>query len=274
MRKFIYKFEAMSTACELLIYHQDKSIADESAMSVLNEVKRLEQKYNYYSSDSLLSSINTRKTKLIDSETKSILQRAKQYYSATNKIFDITIATIKDLYTKETDLSSLSLKKEELLKYVGCEHFSLKKEKIIFDNEYTKIDLGGFVKEFAVDRAVVMLKKNKITSALVNFGGDIYALGTKPDGSKFKVGIKDPNDRSKYAQEVELENQALTTSASYERSYTIEEKTFSHIISKKSNYSDKSSVSVISRNCVESGIYSTSIMIDKEITTKNMTIIL
>ena len=264
----------MSTPCELLLYSHDKSIADKSAMAVLNEVKRLEKKYNYYSKDSLLSHINARKTSILDSETKSILQRAKKYYTQTNKTFDITIATIKDLYAHESELASFKLKKEELSQYVGCERFALKKDKIIFDNTYTKIDLGGFVKEFAVDKAILVLKKHKIHTALVNFGGDIYALGIKPDGSKFKVGIKDPNDRTQYATEVELYNQALTTSASYERNYTIEEETFSHILSKETQKTDISSVTVISHNCVESGVYSTSMMIDKEIKTTNKTIIL
>ena len=264
----------MSTPCELIVYAKEKATADNSAMAVLNETKRLEKKYNYFTNDSLISSINNRQTNTIDSETKSILQRAKQYYTATNKTFDITIATIKDLYKNEKDISILQEKKKKLLKYVGCEHFSLKKDKIIFDNDYTKIDLGGFVKEYAVDRAAFILKKHKINAALINYGGDIYALGKKPDGSKFKVGIKDPNDRSNYAKEVELENQALTTSASYERNYTIQEKTFSHIISKEETNSSPNSVTVISNNCVESGVYSTSIMIDESIQTNNQTIIL
>jgi len=264
----------MSTPCELIVYAKEKAIADSSAMAVLNEAKRLEKKYNYFKDDSLISLINTRQTNVIDSETKSILQRAKRYYSATNTTFDITIATIKDLYKNEKDISTLEKKKEKLLEYVGCEHFTLKKDKIVFDNDYTKIDLGGFVKEYAVDRAAVILKKHKIVSALINYGGDIYALGKKPNGSKFKVGVKDPDDRSKYAREVELENQALTTSASYERNYKIEDKTFSHIISKEEKNSSPNSVTVISNNCVESGVYSTSIMIDRDIKTNNQTIIL
>jgi len=264
----------MSTPCKLIVYAKDKATADNSAMAVLNETKRLEKKYNYFKDDSLISAINNRQTNIIDSETKSILQRAKQYYTATNNTFDITIATIKDLYKNEKNISALEEKKKKLLEYVGCEHFTLKKEKIIFDNDYTKIDLGGFVKEYAVDRAAFILKKHKINAALVNYGGDIYALGKKPDGSKFKVGIKDPEDRSKYAREIELENQALTTSASYERNYTIEDKTFSHIISKEEKNSSPNSVTVISNSCVESGVYSTSIMIDRDIKTNNQVIIL
>lgn len=274
MAKFVYKFSAMSTPCEVILYTHDKSKADSVARSILNEAKRLEKKYNYYDTYSYLSQINLRSTKELDNESKSLLKRAKEYYIKTNGVFDITIATIKNLYTELNSLEDLKLQKSKLSQYVGCEHFEIKKNKIVFDNEYTKIDLGGFVKEYAVDRAVTIIKKNKIDSALINYGGDIYALGVKPNNEMFKVGIKNPANPSLKKVEVELQDQALTTSASYERNYTIQAKTFSHILSKDKNASISGSVSVISSNCVESGVYSTSLMLDKNIKTENKIIVL
>jgi len=274
LKKHIYTFEAMSTPCELILYAEHKEKADNAAKAVLQETKRLEKKYNYYDKTSLLSQLNLRETDHIDRETKELLQRAKQYYKLTHGIFDITVATIKDLYTTQTTEESLQTEKEKLLAHVGCEHFSLKKEKLHFDNPFTKIDLGGFVKEYAVDRAVSVLKRYKILSALVNYGGDIYALDKKPDGTPFVVGIKDPRNPSEHKKMVALENQALTTSASYERHYQIEGHLYSHIISTKSKTSVANSVSVISQSCVESGIYSTALMIDKDIETNNQVILL
>ena len=273
-RKFVYKFEVMTTSCTLIIYTQDKLLADSSAKSILNEAKRLEKKYNYYDDNSFLSEINLRKSNLLDQESKSLLQRAKQYYKNTNGVFDITIATIKNLYINEKKIDDLELKKASLYSYVGCEHFNIKKDKIIFDNNYTKIDLGGFVKEYAVDRAVKILKKNKIRSALVNFGGDIYALGRRPNNKKFVVGIKNPNNPTIHAKKIKIEDEALTTSASYERTYAIESKTYSHIISKDDFKSNSKSVTVISNSCVESGVYSTSLMVDSSIKTSNKVLIL
>jgi thiamine biosynthesis lipoprotein len=274
MAKFVYKFSAMSTPCEVILYADDKNKADSVARAILNETKKLEKKYNYYDKNSYLSKINDRKEKTLDSQTKSLLKRAKEYYEKTGGIFDITIATIKDLYKSAKTIDSLESQKGELLKYVGCEYFKIQKDKIIFENNYTKIDLGGFVKEYAVDRSVSIVKKNKISSALINFGGDIYALGLKPNGELFKVGIKDPKDPSKKHTEVELKDEALTTSASYERNYKVQDKTFSHILSKGDEASILRSVSVISQNCVESGVYSTSLMIDPNIKTNNKVLIL
>ena len=175
----IYKFDCFTTPCELQLYCSDKTVADNCAKDILHESKRLEKKYNYFDSNSLVSKINNRTMTLLDNESKTLLSRAKQYYTKTNTIFDITLATIKDIYTINNSLNEVKIQKESLSKYIGCDHFTIKKNKIYFDNDFTKIDLGGFVKEFSVDRAVSIIKKYKIKSALVNFGGDIFAIGTK-----------------------------------------------------------------------------------------------
>lgn len=266
----IFKFEAMTTPCELQLYTPKKDLATSCAKEILHELKRLEAKYNYFDKNSYLSSLNERKSNILDFETKSLLQRAKQYYKKTNGVFDITVATIKELY-KLTSLEELAKQKEKLLPYVGCERFLIKKDKLYFDNEFTKIDLGGFVKEFAVDRAVSIVKKYKIKSALINFGGDIYALGLKPNNEKFKIGIKNPLKKEENLFFIELCNQALTTSASYERNYSIEDKNYSHIISKENKEEEILSSSVVSNSCVECGVYSTSLMIDKSLKTSNKT---
>jgi len=266
--QYIYKFKVMSSPAELILFSSSKTKADEVAKAVLEDAVRLEKKYNYYDQNSTLSKINQRVQNSLDYETKFLLWRAKSYYKDTDKTFDITIATIKDIYSTKNSIDELQKEKERLLPFVGCEHFSIKKDKIYFDNEYTKIDLGGFVKEYAVDRAAVIVKKHKIKSALINFGGDIYAVGKKINGEKFKIGIKDPSNRDKHKTFVELEDEALTTSASYERNYQIEDKNYSHIISKNDIDKTPNSVSVISNSCVESGVYSTSIMINPTIKTK------
>jgi len=264
----------MSTPCELSLFTTTKSQADGIAKAILSETKRLEKKYSYYTSDSLLSQINSRQTQLLDSETKELLSRAKKYYKLTNGLFDITVATLKELYRNLQNEEQLQSELKRLKPFVGCEHFRIQRDKIVFDNPYTKIDLGGFVKEYSVDRAVKILKKHKIQSALVNYGGDIYALGKKPNGEKFSIGIKNPYTLNGFITNVEIEDEALTTSASYERNYTIGSQTYSHIISTDVKSSVPSSVSVVSSNCVESGVYSTSMMIDKDLVTTHKVIIL
>jgi len=251
----------MTSPCELHIYCDNLTKSQTLAKKILHMAKTLEKKYNFYDESSYLWALNQRKTNLLDSQTKDLLTRAKHFYTKTNGIFDITMGTL----SKARKLKSIAQVEEEshtLMPYVGVEHLKIKKNKLTFDNPYTLIDLGGFVKEYAVDLAVKILKKEKINTALINFGGDIYALGTKPDGKLFSIGIKNPLNPQTYMTQVSLSNEALTTSASYERNHTVEETTYSHIISKEGLQTQILSSTVIASTTLEAGVFSTALMID------------
>ena len=267
--KHLFKFEAMTTPCEVMLLSGDASRARICAQAILEEAKRLEKKYSYYDRNSYLSQINRRTLNILDNETKDILKRAIGYSRKTNGCFDITYATIKDIYVGCDSLAALQRGIEELSPYIGSEHIEIKRDKIYFDNLFTKIDLGGFVKELAVDNAVKLVRKMKIKTALINFGGDIYALGRKKNGQKFRIGVKNPDNPAEHIRYFEIENKAIATSASYERNYTVAGKNFSHILSKNRTNLHVKSVSVISDTCVESGVYATALMTDPTIKTKN-----
>lgn len=79
-----------------------------------------------------------------------------------------------------------------------------------------QMDLGAFAKGYIVDRTVGFLKEKKVKSALVNAGGDLYALGTKGD-RKWRVAIKHPDEEEKFISIISLENTAVATSGDYER---------------------------------------------------------
>ena len=252
----------MTSPCEVHIYSRNQTKAKTVAQKILIMAKELEKKYNFYDPNSYLSSLNKRKEKRLDYQTKELLNRAKQFYKKTNTIFDITMGTLVKS-RKLNSLEAIEEEQERLKPFIGVEHFTIKKEKLYFDNPYTLIDLGGFFKEFAVDRAIAILKKEKIESSLVNFGGDIYALGQKPNGNPFRIGIKNPKNPQEYLTHLEITNQALTTSASYERNHKIEGEELSHIISHKTTLQKEIiSSTVISSTVVESGVYSTSLMVE------------
>jgi len=261
----------MTTPCEVVIYHQNQTLARNIAKEILVHTKELEKKYNYFDESSLISKINQREISELDIQTKELLKNAKAFYSTTSKAFDITVATIKPLFKYE-NLEEFEKEKAKLFPFIGCEHFSFKKNKIIFDNPFTKLDLGGMVKEFAVDEAVKILKKRKVTSALVNFGGDLFALGKKPNGERFRIGIKNPQNPQENLTFVEICDEALTTSANYERNYTIQNKTYSHIISPIEKEPTILSATVISNTTLVSGVYSTALMINDTIQTRYKTI--
>ena len=242
----------MGTECELQLF-APRPKADQCAQAIVKEAKRIEKRYNYYDPSSLLGRINARKERRLDPETKFLLQRAKEFYLQTHGLFDITVATIKECY-KHKSMAKFRECIERFSPFMGCERFEIQKDKILFDNPHTKIDLGGFAKEYAVDRALLEVKKRKISSALINFGGDLYLHGSRPDGSPFRIGIKDPQNPQRFIRFIEEKNCAIATSAHYERGYDIEDRRFSHILKGSAKVA---SATIIAPRCLDAGVWAT-----------------
>ena len=120
------------------------------------------------------------------------------------------------------------------------------------------MDLGAVAKGFAGDRAVEILSENGITSALLDLGGNIQALGGKPDGTPWSVGIKNPWGGEPVCG-IRIKDCSVVTSGGYERFFTDEKgKRYIHIFDSRTGYpveNDIASVSVIS----SSGLYADSL---------------
>lgn len=261
------EFVSMTTPCKFKVYKGSR----EKALKCFEEIKKntlyLEKKYNFYDSDSYINKTINKRTKnkiKIDSQTASILKIVKNLSIKVNNHFDITMGTLKKCYEEDSSAKMIS-SLESLVSKTGFDSWDINNRFLTFEHDETIIDLGGVIKEYAVDEAVKIARKHNIDSAIINFGGDMYCIGRKPDNTPFSIAIKNPLDKTNTLVSINLENQALTTSASYERSFKIEEEEFSHIISKNKMNKDILSATIISNSVLECGIYSTSFMITAEI---------
>jgi thiamine biosynthesis lipoprotein len=100
-----------------------------------------------------------------------------------------------------------------------------------FDRPGVELDLGGIGKGYAVDRAVELLRRRGVGSALVNLGGSsVYGLGAPPGREAWEIGIQDPTDPEKTALTVRLRDRALSVSGGYERFFQRDGVTHSHIM--------------------------------------------
>jgi thiamine biosynthesis lipoprotein len=82
-------------------------------------------------------------------------------------------------------------------------------------NAEGRVDLGGIAKGFAVDRAVDALRRHGIAQALVNAGGDLFALGASENGDPWRIGVRDPHDPRRIATTLEVADRAVATSGDY-----------------------------------------------------------
>lgn len=91
-----------------------------------------------------------------------------------------------------------------------------------------ELDLGAVAKGWTGDRLMSLFREAGVTSAIVELGGNVQALGTKPDGSPWRVAVQSPEGG--YAGVLEIADKAVVTSGGYQRYFERDGETYIHII--------------------------------------------
>jgi thiamine biosynthesis lipoprotein len=99
-----------------------------------------------------------------------------------------------------------------------------------FHDADARLDLGSIAKGYGVDRAVTSLRHNGIEKALVVAGGDLYALGTAPDGEPWSIGIQSPTDERAIVGTLRLADRAVATSGTYRQFFRYRGHRYHHIM--------------------------------------------
>ena len=127
-----------------------------------------------------------------------------------------------------------------------------------------QIDFGGIAKGYTSARIMDIFRACGIKSGLVNLGGNVQALGTKKDGSSWRVAVKDPQDTDQYLGVLSIQDKAVITSGGYERYFEQDGRTYHHIIDPKTGYPVENgliSVSIVTADGTLADGLSTSVFI-------------
>src|SRR6185503_4616820 len=100
---------------------------------------------------------------------------------------------------------------------------------LLYRDADAQLDLGSIAKGYGVDRATTALRAHGIHSAIVEAGGDLYALGTAPDGDPWRVGIQDPNDDRALIGIVDVADAAVATSGTYRQYFRYRGRRYHHL---------------------------------------------
>jgi len=191
--------------------------------------------------------------------------------------FDITAAPLTELWKSYIKKGIMPDQKEidQRLELVDFNKVVLdaNKNSIRFLGKDMKIDLAAIAKGYAVDKAIGEIRKQKIHSALVNAGGDIFCLGKRFFIFPWRVGIRDPNQAGMHLKTVRLIHEAVATSGGYEQFLTYNGKSYSHLINPKTGYPVDdlfSSVTVIAETCLIADAMATAISIGGRETEKRL----
>jgi len=198
-------------------------------------LKKVDALMSTYKEDSEISILNREGKAQVSEETLEVIEDAIKFSNLTDGAFDITCRPLINLWKKAKKEEKVPTEEEieEAISLVGYQRIILEGNQIRLEKKGMQIDLGGIAKGYAVDKAIEALKKNGIKRALVNAGGDLYALGTDPQGEKWQIGVQDPREEDKIIDIIKVKDRAVATSGDYRRYFTLEGKRFSHIVNPK-----------------------------------------
>lgn len=267
-------FFAMDTYMTVTAYGDQAEQATEAAEE---EVYRLDAMLSAGSADSEIGRLNADGSGTLSEETAGLVKRGLEFYDATEHRFDIAIYPVMEAwgFTDKNYRVPSKDELESLLALTDADEVSLDEEtgQVAFGKDHMAIDLGGIAKGYTSSRIVEIYREMGVTSGLVNLGGNVQVLGTKPDGSKWRVAIQDPKSASggdenaqetQYMGVLEAEDVAAITSGAYERNFTKGGRFYHHIIDPATGEpadSGLQSVTIVSNDGTLADALSTSLFI-------------
>ena len=249
MEKSTIYVDSMDTFIEMSAYGSNRVAALEAAKE---EILRLNDILSIGLEESEISRVNRDGSGTVSEDTAAMIREALNLYEETDGAFDLTVYPLMDLWGFVSKLYHVPTDEElaETMLRIGADRVMLDEESgLVTLGEGQAIDLGGIAKGFTSQRLMEIFREYGVESAIVSLGGNMQCLGTKPDGSAWRIGVKDPlNPDFGLSAIVQIVDKAVITSGGYERFFVDEETgiTYRHIIDPATGYPAESGLSSVS----------------------------
>lgn len=213
-----------------------KNITSRAIDHAFGKMQEVATKFDAHNPKSPLYAFNHQATPITDPELLKVIRSALDISQKTEGAFDITVYPLLELWGFYKHSPQMP-KEEEIracLNRIGYQHLLLTDKELKANRENIAIDLGGIAKGYAIAKGIEVLKQEGITSALIDAGGDIYALGTKR-GKPWRVGLQHPRKVGLLGY-IEVTNTAVMGSGDYRRFFMKKSKRYHHIFNPKTGY--------------------------------------
>ena len=234
--KLTSQIYAMDTVMDLSIYGGDQALLDQAT----SRIAGLEELLSTTRDTSEIASLNRDGTAALSEDTATLMDKALTLCQETDGALDISIYPIVKAWGFTTDSFQIPdpAVLEELRSHVDYRQVSFADGSVSIPAGM-QVDLGSVAKGYTADQVVKLFRDNGITSALLNLGGNVQALGSKPDGSDWRIAINDPSGDG-FLGVLTMSNKAVVTSGGYERFFEGPDGTiYWHIIDPKTGYPAK-----------------------------------
>lgn len=255
---------AMDTYMNLQIYGEN---CEEAIDASVTEINRLDDLLSTGIEISEIAALNKNHGGTLSEDVSKLVAESIEIYRETDGAFDITIYPVMKAwgFTNQEFRVPDDEELSSLLKLVDSSELIYDESKNTLEMpEGFEVDLGGIAKGYTGQRIVNILENYEIESALINLGGNIQVVGYKTDGSKWKVGIEDPEKNGNYLGAMYVTDKAVVTSGGYERYFEKDGITYHHIIDPKTGmpaYNGLKSVTIVCEDGTLADALSTSLFV-------------
>lgn len=248
---------AMGTYMQQTLYGGESDDRTQAASAAIQAVSDLQGKISWRETDSDIQTLNNsagNQEVAISEDTASILKLALELAEQTDGAYDPTVLPLSLLWNfdegadKVPDKASI----EEHRQYVDYTTLQVNDNGTAFLTEkHSAVDLGAIGKGAACDAAIEAYAQSNVTSGVVAVGGSVGIYGTKADGSKWNIGIRNPNSDNASASmgTLSIDGGFVSTSGTYERTFTEDGVTYHHILNPKTGYPADSGLVSVTVHC-------------------------
>ena len=199
---------AMDTIMTFTVIHED---GDQIIIDAEQRIRELENLLSITLENSEISKLNAAAGKEaveVSKDTWILLEAGKNLGAVTGGAFDIAISPVVKAwgFTEAEHHVPTQAELDALLPLTNPDDVILDKMTVFLEKEGMAVDLGGMTKGYASDEVASLLKGKGVESAIVSLGGNVFGIGTKPNGDKWEVALANPLDANDYCGLISIED--------------------------------------------------------------------
>ena len=256
-----YSLDYLDTFIEIKVFN---NVEEEVLDHCFDIIASYENRLSRTLAGTEIYELNETGTVEMEEDVLRLMEKGLYYSQLSDGIFDITVEPVTSLWDFKAETPALpeAGALEEAVKHVDYTKLSIDGNRVTLSDPESGVDLGAIAKGYVADQVKAYLVEQGVNSAIINLGGNVLCIGTKPDGSTFNVGLQYPfGARDDLIAIVRIDDFSVVTSGIDQRNFTLDGKLYHHILNTETGYPCENgllSVTIISENSVDGDGLSTS----------------
>jgi thiamine biosynthesis lipoprotein len=259
----------MGTLVEITVRDPDADKTQKAIDQAFAEMRRLETLMSTHLPASEISRLNAEAGNKeffpVSKEVLEVIKRGIYWGENSNGALDISIGPVSRLWQFDDENPSIPDTKtiSQAAGLVNFHNIEIDQSNVRLKQAEMALHLGAIAKGYAVDKAMEVLKNQKIEHALINAGGDLKALGSREDGKPWSIGLQHPRKPEKMIASFALSNKAVATSGDYQRYFMLGDKRYHHVLNPASGMPARGMISatIIADNVMDADALATAVFV-------------